>query len=390
MRSLTSPTLLAIGGLLSLAAAMGIGRFVYTPILPFMVDGLNLSADDAGLIASANFLGYLIGALFGAMRGLPGSARSWFLGALFASAATTGLMGTVTSLETFLALRFIGGVASALVLVFSSSLILDRLRTSGKPGLSAVHFAGVGSGIAFSALLIALLALANASSSDLWFAAGGASLLLLLISANLVPAQSNVPTMEVPAPEQGPVSDKLQLDGSLIRLIFAYGLFGFGYVITATFVSVLARTTPDLQPSEPYVWLIVGLAAAPSIFIWNQISERTGARRAIALACLTEAVGVSLTVLSQEPLIFRFGAALLGGTFMGITALGLVEARAHLAKLGTADPRRILALMTASFGLGQMAGPWFAGELYTLTGSFEAPTLCAAAALVVAALLVVR
>jgi len=369
---------------------MGIGRFVYTPILPFMVDGLNLSADDAGLIASANFLGYLIGALFGAMRGLPGSARSWFLGALFASAATTGLMGTVTSLETFLALRFIGGVASALVLVFSSSLILDRLRSLGKPGLSAVHFAGVGSGIAFSALLIALLALTNAGWSDLWFAAGGASLLLLLISAKLVPAQSNAPISEEAAPVRGPDLDKLQLDGSLIRLIVAYGLFGFGYVITATFVSVLARTTPALQPSEPYVWLIVGLAAAPSIFIWNQISGRTGARRAIALACLTEAVGVSLTVLSQEPLIFMFGAALLGGTFMGITALGLVEARAHLAKLGTADPRRILALMTASFGLGQMAGPWFAGELYTLTGSFEAPTLCAAAALVVAALLVVR
>lgn len=369
---------------------MGIGRFVYTPILPFMVDGLNLSTDDAGLIASANFLGYLVGALFGTMRGLPGSTRTWFLGALFTSAATTGLMGTVTSVEAFLALRFAGGVASALVLVFSSSLILDHLRAIGRSGLSAVHFAGVGCGIAFSALLIALLAQAHASWADLWFAAGGASIFLLLLSARLVPAQPSVSSFEEAAPKQHPVSDKLQLDSALVRLVVAYGLFGFGYVITATFVSVLARTTPTLQPSEPYVWLIVGLAAAPSIFIWNQISARTGARRAIALACLFEAVGVSLTVLSQDPVIFMFGAALLGGTFMGITALGLVEARAHLAKLGTVDPRRILALMTASFGLGQMVGPWFAGELSTLTGSLEAPTLCAAAALVVAALLVVR
>ena len=79
-------------------------------------------------------------------------------------------------------------------------------------------------------------------------------------------------------------------------------------------------------------------------------------------------------------------AALLGGTFMGITALGLVYAR-HLS---TGDPRRSLAFMTAAFGFGQMTGPEIAGFAYGLGDSFLAPSLAAAAALVIAAGLVIR
>ena len=58
-----SPVLLAFGGFCALAAAMGIGRFALTPVLPFMSEAIPLSAYEAGLIASSNYLGYLIGAL---------------------------------------------------------------------------------------------------------------------------------------------------------------------------------------------------------------------------------------------------------------------------------------------------------------------------------------
>ena len=87
------PWALAIGGLLSMAAANGIDRFIYTPILPVMAEALGLTASQAGSIASANYLGYLLGALFAARPGLPGSRRRWLLAALAASAICTARHG---------------------------------------------------------------------------------------------------------------------------------------------------------------------------------------------------------------------------------------------------------------------------------------------------------
>ena len=68
-----------VPGLMALGVAIGIGRFVYTPILPLMVETLGWSRSAAGLVASANFAGYLAGELFAAGK-LPGSRRGWLFG----------------------------------------------------------------------------------------------------------------------------------------------------------------------------------------------------------------------------------------------------------------------------------------------------------------------
>jgi len=369
----------AIGGLIALAAAMGIGRFVYTPILPFMTEGLNLTPAEGGLIASANFLGYLLGALAAARARMPGGRRPWLLGALALSAVTTAAMGLTTAMAVFVALRFAGGVASAFVLVFSAALVLDRLAAAGRSELSSVLFAGVGTGIAVSAVLVAGLAAGGADWRILWLASGALSLLGLAACARLVPG--------APDPDHGPgQTGDSGLRTGLVALIFAYGLFGFGYVITATFISQMVRTTPEIAALEGIVWLVVGLAAIPSVALWAWVGRRIGNGRAMALACLVEGVGVAASVLDSSAVAVLFAAALLGGTFMGITALGLINAQQR----ASGDPHRVVALMTASFGLGQMVGPTFAGYAFRLGDSFLVPSLTAALALLVAAALTVR
>ena len=374
---LRDTTGVALGGLFALAGAMGIGRFVYTPILPNMVETLGLSQTAAGLIASANFLGYLVGALVASTAALPGGRRGWFLAALAISAVTTGLMAVGASMAAFLVLRFVGGAASAVVLVFSSALVLDRLAAAGRPGLSALHFAGVGAGIAVSAVLVAGLGALDFGWRAHWLASGLAALAALAAAIRLVPGEAADAAPRDPSPGRA-------AGRPLAAPIAAYGLFGFGYVITATFISTMVRNTPGLLPIEPVVWLAVGLAAIPSVALWTAIGRRIGNDRSFAIACIVEAVGVAMSVLATDAPSVVAAAALLGGTFMGITALGLIHARA----LSAGDPRRAIALMTASFGLGQMIGPGFAGYAHDLYGSFVMPSLVAAAALAAAALLV--
>jgi predicted MFS family arabinose efflux permease len=366
----------ALGGLIALAAALGIGRFVYTPILPPMIEALHLSKSEAGLIASVNFVGYLLGALLAAMPGLVGSRRLWLLGALAISAVTTAAMGLTQMLPAFLGLRLIGGIASAFVLILSSTIVLDRLAEAGRSGLSALHFAGVGTGITVSAVLVAELQHLGESWQVLWLASGAVTFVALLAVAGLLP-EGTAPTVRSTREERGAI------DRGLRRLMIAYGLFGFGYVITATFLVAIVRATPTIRPFEPVIWIVFGIAAVPSVTLWTRLAQPIGIPAAFAIACIVEAAGVLASVAWPTTLGVFLAAILVGGTFMGLTALGLMGARAR----AIGDPRRALALMTGAFGVGQIMGPIFAGFVSDRLGSFTASSIVAALGLLAAALL---
>jgi MFS family permease len=301
------------------------------------------------------------------------------VGLAFSALSTAG-MAAADQLALFVVLRFIGGVASAFVLVFSSALVMERLTAAGKIRFASYQFAGVGTGIAVSAVLVERLAAHAIAWQWQWSATAFLSLLAFLAVAGLIG----------PAPQRAKSTGSGATNGGmsapLLALILSYGLFGFGYVITATFLVQLVRTNAAIAPIEPVIWLIVGLAAIPSVAVWSAVGRRIGTGYGYALACLVEAIGVLASVLWIAPAGAILAAILLGGTFVGITVLGFVAVR----KLVTGDVARMIALMTAAFGLGQIIGPIFAGWVHDLTGTFLLPSVAAAAALVLGALLVGR
>jgi predicted MFS family arabinose efflux permease len=367
---------LALAGHLAMASALGIGRFVYTPILPPMIAALGWSKSDAGLVVSANFLGYLIGAFAAGSRVFASDPRRWMMAGLAVSAATTAATGLLSGLGAIAVVRFTGGLASAFVLICASTLVLDQVARTGNGRLMALHFAGAGAGIVASAAAVSLLTASGAGWSALWLAAGAMAALLSAGSAALMqrsPVDAALPARTAHHPA----------GRGAAALVASYALFGFSYVITATFLVTMVRETAGLSPIEPWVWILFGLAVIPSVPFWQWVAGRTGLLRAYSVACLVEAVGVIACVSWVGLASVCVTAVLLGGTFVGITALGLMGARA----LAAGQAQRMIGLMTAGFGIGQMTGPLVAGVLADRTGGFLAPSLLAGLALVAAALL---
>jgi predicted MFS family arabinose efflux permease len=372
----------ALAGAIAMAAAMGFGRFSYTPILPGMMSGVPLSAADAGFIASANFVGYLAGAVLAAYGWAAGRERKVALLSLLATAVLLAAMAMTDSVMLFAVIRFLAGLASAFALVFTSAIVLSHGAAAGNDHVQAVHFGGPGTGIALSSVMVMLIGLAYRGGPDGWRAdwIGGA----IFSAVSLAAVWFLLPSGPARSAQTGK-EPAIVWNRPMLLLTGSYGLFGFGYVITGTFLVAIARMGAAGQTVEFLCWFIAGLTASVALFAWKPLVRPLGIGRVYVAALLVEAVGVLATVLLPRSVAPLIGGALFGGTFLAITAYGLQIGR----KLSPASPRRALAMMTAAFGVGQIVGPIVAGWIAERTGSFTMPTHMAAVALVVCAALVI-
>ncbi|GEO84032.1 MFS transporter [Ciceribacter naphthalenivorans] len=357
-----------------MAAAMGFGRFSFTPILPGMIADLGLSSTEAGVIAAANFTGYLAGAVVGAYGWANGRDRWLGLASLLFTALLMAGMGLTDSVAAFVVLRFLSGIASAFAMIFITSIVLGHAARAGNEAVQSAHFAGVGFGIAASSLMIMLVGLAGFGWRADWLAGAGVTFAVFLFVARFLP---RAPVHAADVPHEPPIV----WSPAVILTMLSYGLFGFGYVVTATFIVTMARMANAGPMVEFLTWFVTGCTAAASLFLWRPVMHRKGLGGAYLAGLLVEAAGVLASVALPSPAAPLVGGALLGATFMIITAYGLRLGRA----LSPQSPRRALAFMTAAFGIGQIVGPLCAGWLAERTGSFSAPSLVAAAVLLVSA-----
>jgi len=169
-----------VGGACILAVAFGVGRFAYTPLLVAMHADAGLSVAGAGVLASANLTGYLVGAILAArpIASIDRTATIRF-GAL-AVALLTAAMALQPS--AWLVVRFLTGVASGIVFVLATAAMLDVPAARTPRWGLATFFSGVGLGIAGAGLAVPLVA-HLAGSRGAWIALGMVSTAIVVIAS---------------------------------------------------------------------------------------------------------------------------------------------------------------------------------------------------------------
>ncbi|RST56573.1 YbfB/YjiJ family MFS transporter [Variovorax sp. MHTC-1] len=370
----------ALACMVSLAVAMGLGRFAFTPMLPIMLHEGKLDLQAGGMLASLNYLGYFVGALScAAIRLKP---ATMVRGALVATAALLLGMGLWDSFSFWGVLRTAAGVMSAWAFVFASGWGLRRLAETGAPTLQGVIYAGPGVGIAITGLVGG--AVGRWGSEAGWIGFGLLSLVAIAaiwrVFDDGATAHAAAPAADAAAPGE---AESAAARSDARWLVGLYGLAGFGYIITATFLPVIARQALPGSPWPDFFWPLFGLAIVPGALIGARAPVHWDNRLLLAIAYALQAMGVVLSVAWPTVIGFTLGSLLLGMPFTTITLFAMRDAR----RLRGNAAAGLIGYATASYGVGQILGPLFAAPLAQRTGSFTVPLLAAAAVLAFGALL---
>ncbi|MGE4242648.1 YbfB/YjiJ family MFS transporter [Ramlibacter sp.] len=391
------PAAIALAGLVSLAVAMGIGRFAFTPILPMMLHDRTVDLAQASWLASANYIGYLLGALlctfqpwFAARLGRTGpvnAGRLVRIGLAVTVLLTLAMAAPLPALWP--TLRFAAGVTSAVVFVYTTTWCLGRLARLQLPAMGALIYTGPGAGIALGGLAASAMVALDWRATQAWAAFGVLAAMLTALVFRTYGAPEDATPASAANAAAAPTTTTAPHHGAteVALLSTAYGLAGFGYIITATFLPVIARQTLTASPWLDLFWPIFGASVVVGAIVASRMRVAGDLRVPLVGCFVIQAAGVAASLVSPTLPGFAVGSILLGLPFTAITFFAMQEIR----RIKPAHAPSYMGLATATYGLGQIVGPPLAAGLVarsaTAAAGFSQALWIAAGALGLGALL---
>ncbi len=368
---------IALAGAVALAVAMGIGRFAFTPLLPMMLHDGVIDLQAASWLASMNYLGYLAGALlctfqpwlWARLKSLPPvNGPALVRGGLVATGVLTLSMALPVD-ALWPVWRFAAGVASALVFVFTSGWCLAQLARLDASAMGGVMYAGPGAGIVVSGLLASSMVALDWRAAAAWavfgvlawgltatvwrlFGAGVApqpAVLAAVAGANAADVNAGGAATAAGAPPTAGSHGAAEIG----LVAFAYGLAGFGYIVTATFLPVIARAALPGSAWLDLFWPLFGAAVTVGALLSTRLRMTGDLRLLLAAGYFVQATGIALSVWLPSLAGFALSSVLLGLPFTAITFFAMQEVR----RLRPTTVASTMGLMTAMYGIGQIVGP---------------------------------
>ena len=376
----TSKYSVLISGVCALILAMGIARYSFTPMIPYMNNQLGMTESLAGWLAGWNYIGYLTG-LFIVWLMNDFKAQDFFYRyGIVIAIFSTAIMGVHDHSLIWYLSRFFGGISTALVFMLGTGLIANWLNRHGHKEDLGLYFTGLGLGIVLGALIVEYAAnslLGGLSWRGQWFTLAGFGVIFAIPALLLLPFPDEQQIKEFKQRNQSRSEEPSKK--WLLMLTIAYICAGFSNTINVTFTSLMAENIP-LRNHGTTMWIFVGLAAAPAPLIWERlVAQKIGYLKAIRLAFVVNIISNLLMTFFVSFSAIAISALLFGLSFMGIVSLTLKVIAYKYRYRAT----NVMAQLTLGYCLAQIISPIMSGVVAEMTGSFNIPLYIVSAIMVI-------
>lgn len=354
-------TAILMAGILALTVGVGVARFVFTSLLPPMLDDF-LNISFAGVLASTNYAGYLSGSLFSIfLKDIHSKVRFFRIG-LVLCVVTSLVLGLSENNIVWFISRYLAGFGAAMALVVGSAIVMLKLKNINKTKAMGIHFSGLGFSIVINDLLMRAVFYYGGNWQSAWLVLAFFGLISSCYSAYILSF------------DKQPISnivkhkfDKTLFSPLVIILVLAYFTEGVGMVVQATFLPDIVNSLEGLSGYGGYTWLAVGVAGIPASIIWMRLAHKFGSLNIMIVAMLLQIVGILIPVFSSDIYLNLFSSILFGATFIGLVALFMN----YGGQLAGNNPVFIMGAITAAYGVGQVVAPLYCIALINQFNSYD-------------------
>jgi MFS family permease len=344
----SNPAIL-LAGIIALIIGVGVARFVFTSLLPPMLEN-HLSIAFAGVLASINYVGYLAGSIFAVFIKDINTKVKFFRFGMFLAVITTLMLGTTTSDTLWIISRILAGFGAAMALVVGSAIVMNKLNIQNKTKAMGIHFSGIGFSILVSDLIVRVVFYFNGTWQLSWIVLAIFAFVMSFYSMYILSYDNEV--------KQNSVKhdiDKKLFSPFVIILIMAYFCEGVGMVVQGTFLPDIINSLEGLEGFGSFTWTLVGLAGIPSCIIWMMLAHKYGSVNIIILAMFLQVIGIMISALTNNIYLNLLSGVLYGGTFVGLVALFMNLG----GKLAGNNPVMLMGALTTAYGIGQVTAPLY-------------------------------